>query len=665
MWSTAERRLTLDFSMSNPSLKYRADIDGLRAVAVLSVVAFHASSRLLSGGFVGVDIFFVISGYLISKIILSELKDGTFSFWHFYSRRIRRIFPALILVLASSWAAGYIWLPPSDYESLGKHIVAGAGFVANIGYWLETGYFDTASDLKPLLHLWSLGVEEQFYVVWPLILLASWKLLGNFGRVIVVALVASFAMNVVLIQSDPADAFYLPVSRFWELLVGGGLAWLSVSQNASSFSVSEKTRHAISITGAILILVALFGINKAMLFPGWWALLPVVGAALLIFAGPAAIVNKQVLSRQPVVFVGLISYPLYLWHWPMFAFTRIAGYDFKYRAAATVVAFVLSYLTYRYFEQPIRSGTLKTNRKVPIILSILIFCIGCVGAATYQSAGYAKRFPDYIANVIRYEKIFDLGAWRSGTCFNLKTADYEHNFAETCSGDIAQHRDGAIFLWGDSIAASFYPGLAKVQAERGRALAQYTTSNCPPFLEFDDPNNKHCRSVNQYVTKMISDLKPETVVLSGYWIKYTKHAGYDEDFNVPDLLAKTVAFLQSQGVKRIIVVGPLPFWRPQLPKTVFAEWTIHKEIPTPAMSSIGLEADSFAFDKEMAAKVRPLGVEYVSAMEILCDGKACMTRVGEDWRDLSTFDTMHLTEPGAYFLAKRIFSQTSSGTHVD
>lgn len=665
MWSTAERRLTFDFSMSNPSLKYRADIDGLRAVAVLSVVAFHASSRLLSGGFVGVDIFFVISGYLISKIILSELKDGNFSFWDFYSRRIRRIFPALILVLTSSWVAGYAWLQPSDYESLGKHIVAGAGFVANILYWLETGYFDTASDLKPLLHLWSLGVEEQFYVIWPPILLAVWRFSGNFGRAIVIALVASFAANLILVNSDPTDAFYLPISRFWELLVGAGLAWLSVSQNVPKFSVSERMCHAISIVGAILILMSLFGLNKAMLFPGWWALMPVIGAALLIFAGPAAIVNKQILSRQPIVFVGLISYPLYLWHWPMFAFTRIAGYDLKYRLAASVVALVLSYLTYRYLEQPIRSGTLKTDRKVPIILSMLIFCIGCVGAATYQSAGYAKRFPDYIANVIRYEKIFDLGAWRSGTCFNLKAADYEHDFAETCSGEIAQHRDGSILLWGDSIAASFYPGLAKVQAERGHALAQYTTSNCPPFLAFDDPNNKHCRSVNQYVTKVISEIKPETVVITGYWIKYTKYAGYDADFNVPDLLAKTIAFLQFQGVKRIVVIGPLPFWRPQLPKTVFAEWVIHKEIPTPAMSSIGLELDSFAFDKEMDTKVRPLGVEYISAMKILCDGKACMTRVGEDWRDLSTFDTMHLTEPGAYFLAKRIFSQASSGAHVE
>jgi len=650
--------------MSNPSLKYRADIDGLRAVAVLSVVAFHASSRLLSGGFVGVDIFFVISGYLISKIILSELKDGTFSFWHFYSRRIRRIFPALILVLASTWAAGYIWLEPSDYESLGKHIAAGAGFVANIGYWLETGYFDTASELKPLLHLWSLGVEEQFYVVWPVVLLLSWRFLGNFGRVIVIALVASFALNILLIQSEPANAFYLPVSRFWELLVGGGLAWLSISNH--QFAVSKNGRHAISIVGTVLILAAVFGLNKAMDFPGWWALLPVLGAALLIYAGPNAIVNKQILSSQPMVFVGLISYPLYLWHWPLFAFTRIAGYDFKSRVVATIVAFVLSYLTYKCFEQPVRSGMLKTNRKVPIALSVLIFSIGCMGAATYQSAGYAKRFPDYVANIIRYEKTFDLvGAWRSGTCFNLKAADYEHDFAEICSGDVAKQRAGSMLLWGDSIAGSFYPGLAKVQAEQGRILAQYTTSNCPPFLDFDDPNNKHCRSVNQFVTKKITDLKPETVVLSGYWIKYTKYAGYDTDFNVPDLLAKTVAFLQSQGVKRIIIVGPLPLWRPQLPKQIFAEWTIHKEIPTPAMSSKGFDADSFVFDKEMAAKIQVLGVDYISAMNIFCDGKACMTRVGEDWRDLSSFDTMHLTEPGAYFLAKRIFSQTSSGTHVD
>ncbi|MDE2586306.1 MAG: acyltransferase, partial [Betaproteobacteria bacterium] len=356
---------------------YRPDIDGLRAVAILSVVVFHAFPTHLRGGFVGVDIFFVISGFLISNIIFRSLQRGDFSFTEFYAHRIKRIFPALILVLATSFALGWFTLLPDEFKQLGKHMAAGAGFVQNFVLWKEAGYFDTASELKPLMHLWSLAIEEQFYLIYPLLIWAAWRVRLNALAVLIGLAALSFGLNVLEIRAEAVKTFFVPQTRYWELLAGAVLAYLQlfrrtqpavgddqdasspvlIGQPASSAHRRRVRNNLQSACGLFLILVAVIAIHKGKAFPGWWALAPVTGAFLLILAGPQAWVNRNLLANRLMVFVGVISYPLYLWHWPILSFARIVEAEMpspEIRGAAVALSFLLAWLTYRLLERPIR-----------------------------------------------------------------------------------------------------------------------------------------------------------------------------------------------------------------------------------------------------------------------------------------------------------------------
>jgi peptidoglycan/LPS O-acetylase OafA/YrhL len=377
--------------------KYRADIDGLRAVAVLAVVAFHAFPQRMPGGFVGVDIFFVISGFLISTILLQGLRDGTFSFADFYARRIRRIFPALAVTLVAVIAFGWLSLGSDEFAQLGKHVLAGAGFVVNVTLWAESGYFDSAAAAKPLLHLWSLGIEEQFYILWPLVLWLAARAGVNWLIPIVIIGAASFIANVVIVRASALDAFYFPHTRFWELMVGAALAYPAVRM-PQPMQLTPVTANLLSLAGLAMVVSALALINEASPFPGWWALLPTVGAALMIHAGNQAWLNRTVLSWRPMVGVGLISYPLYLWHWPLLAYARIlvnpegdAAIDPSRSARVSLVALAiaLAWLTYKFVEQPIRTGQRLPTKTIGLVTAMLV--VGVLGWSTYASAGFPWR----------------------------------------------------------------------------------------------------------------------------------------------------------------------------------------------------------------------------------------------------------------------------------
>ena len=320
---------------------------------------YHAFPQVVRGGYVGVDIFFVISGFLISSILFTEMTEHRFSFTTFYGRRIRRIFPALAVCLAAVLAYGFVSLTPYELAQLGKHVFFGAGFLSDIVLWSESGYFDSAATYKPLLHLWSLGIEEQFYILWPALLWLAFRLKAKVGRLLAVLFLASFTINVALSITNISADFYLPVSRFWELLAGAGLAWWC----QISF---PKVRSWISFAGlaALLTSVALF--TAEMRFPGWLALLPVAGAVAVILAGPEATVNRIVFSNRAVVFVGLISYPLYLWHWPLISYAyviRVGKAPTPLMATALVAAsFLLAWATYRFIEYPVRFGAHRHRR---------------------------------------------------------------------------------------------------------------------------------------------------------------------------------------------------------------------------------------------------------------------------------------------------------------
>ena len=396
--------------LSHPT--YRPDIDGLRCVAVLSVLAFHAAPGWLRGGFVGVDIFFVISGFLISTIVFSNLEAGSFSLRTFYARRILRIFPALALVLATTLVLGWFVLLPEELAQLGRHIRSGAFFISNVQLWREAGYFDALSDTKPLLHLWSLGVEEQFYIVWPLLLMAAWRWRHRLLPMVVAVVALSFVVNLWQVQRDATAAFFLPFARFWELLGGALLAWARLHPSPWFAATGQRVAwrsatipdgavppvdrwmaNALAGAGALLLAYAVTAIGAESAFPGHLALAPVGGAVLLIAAGPGAWINRVVLSNRVAVWFGLISYPLYLWHWPLLSLARVMERGVPradIRAAIALLSVLLAWLTVWLLERPLRFG--GRRRAKVALLCVVMLCLGLAGAVVRQQKGFPSRF---------------------------------------------------------------------------------------------------------------------------------------------------------------------------------------------------------------------------------------------------------------------------------
>ena len=400
--------------LANP--KYRADIDGLRAVAVLSVVGFHAFPGWVKGGFIGVDIFFVISGFLISTIILGSLKRNTFSFVEFYSRRIKRIFPALLVVAIAVLAFGWFALLDDEYKQLGKHVAGGAGFISNFILWGESGYFDNLAETKPLLHLWSLGIEEQFYIFWPLFLWLTWKCRFNALAIIIISGAISFILNLSRIHEEAIATFYSPQTRFWELLIGSSLAYMTLYRHGDLYSIKQQLWSWLgmsvradapetdadsignmqSLLGFALIAISIAVITKESAFPGWLAALPTFGAVLIISSGSRSWFNRVVLSNRVLVWFGLISYPLYLWHWPLLSFARIIENDAPprdIRIAAVLLSIVLAWLTFRLVEKPIRFG--RHGNVKTIVLALFMVFTGYCGFAIFQNDGFEYRVREF------------------------------------------------------------------------------------------------------------------------------------------------------------------------------------------------------------------------------------------------------------------------------
>ena len=377
---------------------YRSEIDGLRAFAVLSVIAFHAFPNLFEGGFVGVDIFFVISGFLITSHIFESLDREQFSLINFFQRRIRRIFPALIVVLIATLVFGWVSLLGEELSQLGKHIASGAFFIINSILVNESGYFDTIAETKPLLHLWSLAVEEQFYIIWPLILWISWKLKFNLLIVTILIGAFSFYLNLNFVKTYPTEIFFLSIGRFWELLSGSFLAWLVLYRSDFFFKIKlsfdkfilkalnprYKISHdfialnALSFVGISLLMYGVIFINESLSFPSYWALIPVTGTMLVIASGSRAVINRIFLMNPVAVWFGLISYPLYLWHWPVLSYLQIIEGEFPHRDArilAVIISIILAWLTFKFIEAPIRFGSLK--KKVnSFFIALTLFSIG-------------------------------------------------------------------------------------------------------------------------------------------------------------------------------------------------------------------------------------------------------------------------------------------------
>jgi peptidoglycan/LPS O-acetylase OafA/YrhL len=558
----ASTSVTAPIRTAPPIDNYRPDIDGLRAFAVLSVVFYHAFPKGVSGGYVGVDVFFVISGFLISKILFTEIAGHRFSFATFYGRRIRRIFPALAVCLAAVLAYGFVSLMPSELAQLGKHVFFGAGFLSNIVLWSESGYFDSAASSKPLLHLWSLGIEEQFYVVWPALLWIAFKIKAATGRLLALLFLASFAVNIALSVTSITDDFYLPISRFWELLAGAGLAW------RREIALTPSVRSLISLAGLAALMASITLFTPEMRFPGWLALLPVAGAVAILLAGPQAMVNRIVLSNRVVVFVGLISYPLYLWHWPLISYAyviRLGKVPTPLMATALVAAsFLLAWATYRFIEYPARFGA-RRHRVTPIVATC-VAALGACGLVVWIKSGFPERFPALPGIDIR--KIVDAkldAAFRATK--DMEVLDDRGAIVVTHLG----HGEHKVALGGDSLLFQYGPRVQQLADDGQLAANTYFVAGgkCPPVPGVIQQDKfAPCANLPGIFVDLVQREKVQSVVLGAAWVAYSNEGmliereGQRLPLNSKDgidafyaNLEDYVRLLQAQGAKVYLVLG--------------------------------------------------------------------------------------------------------------
>lgn len=464
----------------NPAntVKYRPDIDGLRALAVLLVVGYHAFPTVVPSGFIGVDIFFVISGFLISNIIFNGILEKNFSLTHFYSRRIRRIFPALTLVLASCLLFGWFLLWQDEYQQLAKHTQGAALFISNFLLWLESGYFDAAAEVKPLLHLWSLGIEEQFYFVWPIIVWIIFRFRASALFLILALAATSFLVNLWLLRTNAVSAFYLPQSRCWELLAGSLLAYLTNTNVASQSKLvralqknwlnNARLSHFTAIAGVTLLVLSVWLIDQTKVFPGYWALLPILSAVCLIHSGQTSNLNALVLKNPVLVWFGLISFPLYLWHWPLLTFARIAQSDTPHwiiRLSLVALSILLAWLTYQVVEKRFRQET-QVRVKIIILLAATL-CLGAIGTLIVVNKGVSTRAIE--VNGHRLKATASDGG--IGVAMTDRCGLAKENIPDVyhCLSD---PRETPIFaIIGDSKALALLPGLIRTSAAQGRWLS--------------------------------------------------------------------------------------------------------------------------------------------------------------------------------------------------
>ncbi|MDI1310114.1 MAG: acyltransferase family protein [Methylotenera sp.] len=622
---------------------YRLDIDGLRAVAVCLVVGFHAFPNIFKGGYIGVDIFFIISGYLISGIIFKQLSSNQFSFWDFYKKRINRIFPALIFVLLSTTLLSNFYSFRNEILDFNDSLIAAVSFVANIFFYIKSGYFDTTAETKPLLHLWSLGIEEQYYIIWPILLMLLWKRHIIKPWSIILLITASFTASIFVLKSNQSAAFYLPQLRFWELLLGSLLAYYHTNpakQPLPKYFIQHKIiiKNLSSCVGFILIAVCVLFLNKSSLFPGWWALLPTLGSVLIIAAGKDAYANRTLLSNPIPVFIGVISYPVYLWHWPLLSFLHIemGASPLLYRVIAVVFSFFMGWLTYVTVEKPIRFG-IKSNAKT-YVLALMLFSLGIYG---YIDSKILTTKPidnvnAFVNHYIEYQSSANLKLNYKFDCNIIGTdGSLKADVNKDC---YTPESNKAVFIWGDSHAQHLNFGLSKLLSDN-ISLLQIASFGCAPNVNFiKDGMKSNCDKANQYALGKIKSAKPSIVVLA-------QRHGHENNHWV-----ETITALKSYGVQKIIIVGPVPDWQQYL----YRYFARHLWERKPSRTKENLAPEVFNTDLKMKALIpTEKSVVYISMLDILCNNQGCLTYLGSDYKNsLVTWDYGHLTLPASEYVAR-------------
>jgi peptidoglycan/LPS O-acetylase OafA/YrhL len=578
--------------------KYRADIDGLRAVSVLAVMGFHFGLAAFGGGFIGVDVFFVISGYVITLSLLGDLAAGRFSILAFYERRVRRIFPALIFTFALSWLAAWLLLLPSHFLDFSNSLLSSATFVSNLYFWKNSGYFDNSAQLRPLLHTWSLSVEEQFYLFMPVaVYLIHRYLKMRWALLLVPALLASFALSVFATYTAPTANFFLLPTRAWELLVGAMLAFAHLP------AARGRIADGLALAGIGLIAFSVVFYSDATPIPGVGALAPCLGAALLIYTGMhAQTYVGRFLMLGPMVFIGKISYSLYLVHWPIIVFARHAALREPTNLQLVLIALAsvgLATFSWAYVERPFRWP------KKPVPRAQLLWggagamaFAALIGAAGVLSQGIPGRFGAGVK-----EAQVEQGTWKTGVCFLLGDPDYRAWNADACRRTSGKAQNA--LLWGDSFAAHYAPGLVANTSNLTANFFQYTAAGCPPILSYYSYARPHCQAFNAHVFSIIRTHDIKTVVLSARW-RDMRTRGFGG-------LADTIAALKNAGVD-VWVIGQ---------STEFL--TDVSAIAQRNGQSGGADAWPLAFDRGLNTKLRQAatGATFVDPLDFLCKGEDC------------------------------------------
>jgi peptidoglycan/LPS O-acetylase OafA/YrhL len=616
-------------------LRYRSDIDGMRAVAILAVLCFHAGIGPFRGGFVGVDVFFVISGYLITSIIQKDISLGNFTLGAFYERRARRILPALFATISLTWVLAYFMYMPPEFKSYSASVASTSAFMSNVLFWHEGGYFAAPSEFKPLLNTGSLAVEEQFYVIFPLAMPLLTRC-RKATRLLAIScvLAASLCLSVWSSFKTPGAGFYLTPTRVWELMLGALLALSDLPQLRSKMG-----REILGALGLTMVLWAAFWFSSGTRFPGYSALLPCIGTVLLIYSGTGqSTVMARFLSIKPLVFIGLISYSLYLFHWPLLAMARYYWIKPLSVAAATGLMFfagVLAILSRRYIEQPFRqrSGVLPRHRLFLYAGCISLFFLGG-GLTGFAKQGFPWRYPGYSHMEYRDH----IPEYEERKCFLMPDQEVADWQGDQCF--VSRSGRPVALVWGDSFAAHLTPGLRSNSSRIDYDVLEYATAICMPIIDEESSWRGGCRAAAEKGLMIAEKYRVSKVLLAGNW---HQEAAHYRDFYGE--IRKTVAALRSKGIE-VAVIGQSPtftFW-----DSLDAEYRLKAQHRGTANFYQYLSFEPEFIDQQSREFA---GVPIVDPMRFLCQPKQCdILREGKPLY----IDGGHLSVAGSTMLVRSI-----------
>ena len=613
-------------------MKYRAEVDGLRAVAVIPVILFHAGIDIFKGGFIGVDVFFVISGYLITSNIIQDMESGGFRFSEFYERRARRILPPLFVVALCCLPFSWVLMTPPQMEDFSQSLVALGLFGTNILFWLESGYFEASSEQKPLLHTWSLAVEEQFYLLFPLLFLFAWK----FSRKVFLYLVTLLILLSLLVselgwRNYPSANFYLAPSRVWELMAGVLVALLM-------HCAPIKSNNPLSMLGGVLVVVPIFLFTESTPAPSIYTAVPVLGTALLLAFGGAGTLCAKVLSLRPLVFIGLISYSAYLWHQPIFAFAKIYSPDKPAVSSMLVlsgVSVVLAYLTWKHLELPfrIRVNGKYTSRQIWLFSGIGLLFFITAGMVGILSKGFEYRLTPEQKTLMNFSFYARAVPYREGTCF-LTPDQTASDFPPHCSNN------KRAVVWGDSHAAALSSGWLTA----GEKVSLFSASLCPPLRGLDVPVRPNCKSINEAIIGNIRSASFGRVYLHADW---KQHKGILEN-----TLRESIRAIRNHSSSAITIVGGVPQYSPSLPTVLLNHrGTLTEHTTTQTNVDSIVEVDAL-----LRGVAKSEGVGFISIVDAICKEGRCRSVVSSGSSNIEPmmWDYGHLTESGSKYITNLV-----------